>query len=427
MGLTQRQPGGRLDFPGSRNYAGEMTLPAPRFLDRTTPPHLVTLVALASIAALSMNAFLPSLPAMADWYAVDYRVMQLSVSLYLGVSAGLQLIIGPLSDRIGRRKVALWGLGLFVVATLGTLVAPTAETFLALRMAQAVIASGMVLSRAIVRDMVDESRAASMLGYITMFMAVVPMLGPIAGGWLDETFGWQANFAMLAVAGVAVWALVWADLGETAQTRPTSLAAQVRDYPELLTSPRFWGYVVASSLASGVFFAYLGGAPFVASELYGLPPTTLGLYFAATALGYALGNFLSGRFSMRFGVNPLILAGCLLTLGGLVVLAGLMALGLATAEVFFGMFFFVGLGNGMVLPGAMAGSMSVRPHLAGTASGLGSTIMIGGGAILSALAGTWMSVETGAWPMLAIMILSAIGAVVAILLVIARARRIGAA
>ena len=402
-----------------------MPLPPARFLDRRTPPHLFTLVMLAAVSALSMNIFLPSLPAMAEWYAVDYRVMQLSVSLYLGVSAGLQLLLGPLSDRFGRRRVALWGLGLFCLASLGAVLAPTAESFLAFRMAQAVIASGMVLSRAAARDMTDEAGAASILGYITMFMAIVPMLGPVAGGWLDETFGWQANFAMLLVAGLLVLGLVWADMGETAQSRGASLAAQVRSYPELLRSVRFWGYVLSSSLASGVFFAYLGGAPFVATEIYGLTPTMLGLYFGATALGYALGNFISGRFSTRLGVNRLILTGTLLTVAALSVLAGLMAAGLATAEVFFGMFFFVGVGNGLVLPGAMAGSMSVRPHLAGTASGLGSTIMIGGGAVLSALAGAWMTPETGAWPMIAIMGVSALGALAAILMVMHRARRLG--
>ncbi len=386
-----------------------MNLPPARFLDRTTPPHLFTLVLLASISALSMNIFLPSLPNMAAWYGVDYRVMQLSVSLYLGVSAGLQLIIGPLSDRYGRRRISLWGLSLFVLATVGTILAPTAESFLAFRMAQATVATGMVLSRATVRDMMDEARSASMIGYITMFMAVVPMVGPIIGGWLDETFGWQANFAMLLVAGLVVLALVWADMGETASLRSGSLMAQMRDYPELLRSPRFWGYVASSSLASGVFFAYLGGAPFVASEIYGLSPTMLGVYFGATAIGYALGNFISGRFGIRFGINQMIQAGAAITAGGMAALGLMMILFAVPAEVFFGMFFFVGAGNGMVMPGAMAGSMSVRPHLAGSASGLAGTIMIGGGAALSALAGLLLTRETGAWPLIAIMLVSGVG------------------
>lgn len=401
-----------------------MNLPPARFLDRTTPPHLVTLVLLAGIAALSMNVFLPSLPNMAAYFDVDYRVMQLSVSLYLAVSAVLQLLIGPLSDRYGRRKIVLGGLVLFILATIGTLLAPTAEIFLIFRMAQAIVATSMALSRAIVRDMVDESRAASMIGYITMFMAIVPMLGPLAGGWLDEAFGWQASFIMMLVAGIVVLALAWADLGETATMRPTSLIAQMRDYPELFRSPRFWGYVTSSSLSSGVFFAYLGGAPFVATEIYGLSPTALGAYFAATAVGYALGNFLSGRFSMGVGVNPMILCGSSLTFLGLLALALLMALGLAPAPVFFGMFFFVGIGNGMVLPGAMAGSMSVRPHLAGTAAGLGGTMMIGGGAILSALAGALLTRETGGWPLVAIMLVSSLGAVLATVMVMVRARRV---
>lgn len=401
-----------------------MPLPPTRFLDRTTPPHLFTLVVLASISALSMNIFLPSLPNMAAYYGVDYRLMQLSVSVYLGFSAVLQLVIGPLSDRYGRRRVLLWGLAFFVLASIGTLVAPTAEIFLLCRAAQAMVATAMTLSRAAVRDMVDEARAASMIGYITMFMSITPMLAPMLGGWLDVTFGWKANFAMLLVAGVLVLALVWADMGETAQPRPSGFLSQMRGYPELLTSPRFWGYVLSSSLASGVFFAYLGGAPFIATEIYGLSPTQIGLYFSATAIGYALGNFLSGRFAVRTGVDRMILAGAWLTLAGLLALGALMALDLATAEIFFGMFFFIGAGNGMVLPGATAGSLSVRPHLAGTASGLGGTIMIGGGAALSALAGAMLTRETGAWPLMAIMIVSSLGALIAILLVIRRARRL---
>ena len=371
-----------------------------------------------------MNVFLPSLPNMAAYFQVDYALMQLSVSLYLAFSAGLQIVIGPLSDRYGRRKVLLVAMGLFVLASLGTLLAPNAEVFLICRMAQAVVATAMALSRAIVRDMVDEARAASMIGYITMGMSIVPMLGPIIGGALDEAFGWHANFAMLLAAGILVMALTFFDLGETARTRPASLLTQMRDYPALFSSPRFWGYVMASSLASGVFFAYLGGAPFVGTEIYGLSPMWLGIYFAFTAVGYAAGNFISGRFSVRMGINRMILAGTLVTLGGLALLALLLALGLASGMVFFGCFAFVGVGNGMVLPNATAGMLSVRPHLAGTASGLGGAIMIGGGAALSALAGALLVPGSGAWPLVLIMLGSATASLVAILYVMHRARQL---
>jgi len=401
-----------------------MMAPPTRFLDRTTPPHLSTLILIAGLAALSMNIFLPSLPNMAAYFQVDYAVMQLSVALYLGASAVLQVIVGPLSDRFGRRQLLLGSMVLFALASIGTLLAPTIEIFLICRTAQAVIATGMVLSRAIARDMVDEAQAASMIGYLTMGMSIVPMLGPFVGGMLDEAFGWKASFTMLLVAGLLVLALTWVDLGETTISRHSSFAAQFRDYPALLSSPRFWGYVLAASLTSGVFFAYLGGAPFVGSEIYGLSPTWLGVYFGATAIGYALGNFVSGRYSVRVGINPMILYGTLVTTSGLTVLALLLGAGLAPAWVFFGFFSFVGLGNGMVLPNATAGMLSVRPHLAGTASGLGGAIMIGGGAALAGLAGALLTPGATAWPLLIIMLTCSFLSIGAILYVIRRARRL---
>jgi DHA1 family bicyclomycin/chloramphenicol resistance-like MFS transporter len=196
-----------------------------RFLDRTTPPHIATLVLLTAVSAAALNVFLPSLPSMTAYFDTDYRLMQLSVALYLAINAVLQLVIGPISDRFGRRPVVLvGGGGVPLVATLGCIWAPTAEVFLLFRMAQAVIVTGMVLSRAIVRDMVDEAEAASRIGYVTMGMAVVPMAGPAIGGVLDEAFGWQANFWLLFVLGAGVIWLAWADLGETAISRSDQLS-----------------------------------------------------------------------------------------------------------------------------------------------------------------------------------------------------------
>ncbi|NUB43970.1 multidrug effflux MFS transporter [Fertoebacter nigrum] len=396
-----------------------------RFLDRTTPPHIVTLVLLAGLSALTMNIFLPSLPGMAAWFEVPYPLMQLSVALYLGLSAVLQILVGPISDRYGRRSVILWAMGLFLLATIGTLLAPNATVFLAFRMAQAVIAAGMVLSRAVVRDMVPDEQAASMIGYVTMGMSLVPMIGPVIGGVLDDFFGWQANFALLLVLGLLVFALVWADLGETAALNRLGFAAQLRQYPELLTSRRFWGYALCAAFTSGCFFAYLGGAPFVGTEVFGLSSSQVGVYFAAPAVGYAIGNYLSGRFSVRFGINRMVLWGVLVTTVGMALLLGLTLLGLHDPNVFFGMITTVGLGNGLTLPNANAGMLSVRPHLAGTASGLGGAIMIGGGAALAALAGAVLQPGASEMPLIVIMLVSALAAVLAIMAVMRRARDLG--
>ncbi len=396
-------------------YLPEMQhIPSVRFLKRSTPPHLMTLIMLAGMSAMVMNMFLPSLPNMTEYFHTEYRLMQLSVALFLGVSAMLQILIGPISDSIGRRPVLLGGLSLFLLATLGCIFAPTAEVFLFFRMCQAVSAVAMVLSRAVIRDMYDQNESASMIGIVTMFMSVVPMISPAIGGVLDELFGWRANFwAFFVIGGITLW-VVWADLGETATSTGKTLGAQFREYPELLRSPRFWGYSLASACCSGSFFAYLGGAPFVGSVLFHMSPSMLGLVFGAPAIGYMAGNAITGAFATRLGVNRLVLYGCVSNLFGVAGSLTLFLLGYGSPWSFFGMMMFVGLGNGLTIPNATAGMLSVRPHLAGTASGLGGAIQIGGGAMLSGLVGTMLTVESGAFPLLYMMTITSIMALAAI-------------
>lgn len=389
-----------------------------------TPPHLLTLVALSGVSALSMNVFLPSLPGMARDFQVDYGVMQLSVSAYIGASAVLQLLGGPLSDRFGRRPVVIWGLIGFLLATVGTLLATTATTFLVFRLAQSVITVCMLVPRAVIRDLYDGDRAASMLGYVTMGMAIVPMMAPVFGGVLDELFGWQANFAVMGLLGIAVLALAYRDMGETVRGGGMSLRAQMVNYPILARSHRFWGYCLAATLSSGAFFAYLGGAPFVGEQVFGLTPAQVGYWFAAPSIGYLLGNFLSARFSPVMGLNRMILIGAVICLVALSAALLVDLSGVVHPLVFFGAIALMGLGNGMVLPNANAGMMSVRPELAGTASGLGGALAVAGGAILSALAGALLQPGSGATPLLAIMCASALGGLLAITWVLRRERQL---
>lgn len=390
-----------------------------------TPPTIGTLVLLSGLSALSMNLFLPSLPNMALHFDTHYKVMQLSIALYLLVNAVLQIIIGPIADKAGRRPVLLWGLAFFLLATLGCIYAPTAEVFLLFRMCQAVVVVGMVLSRAAVRDMYDQEQAASMIGYVTMGMAVVPMIGPAIGGLLEESFGWKANFWLPFALGALTLALTYVDFGETSAKSGKTLLQQFREYPELLMSPRFWGYSLSSACSSGAFFAYLGGAPFIGTEVFGMSAAEVGIYFGAPALGYFLGNFFSGRYSVRFGINRMVLWGTWLNAAGVALSAALFLTGFGTALSFFGFMTFVGLGNGMTIPNATSGAISVRPHLAATASGLSGAIMLGGGAGLSALAGALLTVETGAMPLLWLMLITAILAIAAISSVIWRERQLG--
>jgi MFS transporter, DHA1 family, multidrug resistance protein len=254
-----------------------------------------------------------------------------------------------------------------------------------------------------VRDMVPPDRAASLIGYVTMGMSLLPMVGPMLGGLLDEALGWQSIFVATLLFGVVVLVVVWADLGETNAARSASFTAQFRAYPELFRSRRFWGYAATAALASGAFFAFLGGGPLVASHVLRMGPSELGLYFGFIALGYMLGNFLSGRYAGAVGLNRMMVFGGLVATAGMGLALALFAVGLASPLTFFGSILFVGLGNGLLLPSANAGLVSVRPHLAGSASGLGGTLMIGGGAGLSVLAGALLRPGTGAWPLLWLM------------------------
>ncbi len=384
----------------------------------------MTLIVLSGVSAAAMNMFLPSLPKMAEHFGVPYSLMQLTVPLYLGFSAVLQMIVGPLSDKYGRRMVTLWGVVLFNLFTLGCILAPTIEVFLLCRMAQASMAVGMVLSRAAVRDMYDQNQAASMIGYVTMGMALVPMISPVIGGYMDELYGWRSVFWCLLVIGLLTLALTIWDMGETAKPSEKSMAGQFSEYPELLASPRFWGYTLAAALCAGAFFSYLGGAPFIATEIFGMSPSELGLYFGAPAIGYALGNYLTGRWAESMGINRLILFGNAANVLGVSLSLATFVLGYGSPLSFFGLMTLVGLGNGLVIPNATAGLLSVRPHIAGAASGLGGAIMIGGGAALSALAGGLLTKETGAYPLLCIQLATGIAALICIYFVIYRERQL---
>jgi DHA1 family bicyclomycin/chloramphenicol resistance-like MFS transporter len=383
------------------------------WLDRRTPPHVATLVALSALSALNMNFFLPSLPSIATAFDADYAVAQLAVSAYLATTAALQIALGPLSDLYGRRPVMLGSVVVFLVATAGCAVADSIEAFLAFRLVGSAVVSGLVLSRAVVRDMVGPAESASLIGYVTMGMALAPMLGPMAGGWLDENLGWRAGFVAIGALGVATLAVAWADLGETARSRGGGFAAQFAAYPTLAASRRFWSHAVMAAAASGAFFAFLGGGPYVATEVLGMSPAEAGFHFGFVALGYMAGNFLAGRLTARAGLTAMMLAGAAVALTGPALALGLFAAGLAHPMALFGPMLLVGLGNGLSLPSANAGMLSVRPELAGGASGLGGALMIGGGAAMSALAGALLGPGAGASPLLWAMLASSAAALAA--------------
>jgi len=398
-----------------------------RFLDRTSPPHIFTLILLASISALTMNIFLPSLPNIAASLGSSTSILGLSVGIYLASSALLQLIIGPFSDQFGRRPLILWSLIIFCLSTLATVFVTNTAQFLILRIFQAISASCMVLARAIVRDTTESvEQAGSQIAYVTMGMAFVPMIGPAIGGLLDYQYGWTASFWILCLLGSMIFLISYFDVGETLPENSQGFLEQIRTYPSLLRSKRFWAYSLSSAFVSGAFFSYLGGAPFVGNEVFGLSPKDLGIWFGAPAVGYILGNFLSGRFSTIIGLDKMIFFGVIIALTGVSISFMISYLGFGSILSFFGLMSLVGLGNGMSIPNATAAMMSVNPKLAGTAAGLGSAIMIGGGAGLSAIANFILKPGGSELPLIILMWLSVFSGLCTVNYVIYRNKKINA-
>lgn len=380
-----------------------------RQLDRKPP--LIILVVIAMLGPLALNIFLPSMLGIQAHFETSFPTVQLGLSLFLVSLAIAQLVLGTLSDRFGRRPILLAGTALFLVGTLACLFAPTIEFFLIGRVIQGFGGSaGLILGRAILRDLYDRDKAASMIGYVTMGMAVAPMIGPAIAGYLDKFFGWQSSFWLLLVFAVGVLVASYLKVSETNKNPIPSIDFQslYRSYSELLSIRVFWLYTGLSSCTAGMFFAFLGGAPFISEKVLGLTPDVYGLYFVLVALGYSLGNFLSGRFAARIGVFRMIMAGNLLGIATICVMIVLFLSFDASAPLLFGPMLFLSLSNGLVLPSSVAGAVSVKPKLAGSASGLMGSIQMFVGAFLSYLVGLILPLTAVpmVWPLIVAMFLT---------------------
>ncbi|MES0825366.1 multidrug effflux MFS transporter [Ruegeria sp. SCP11] len=369
----------------------------------SSPPSLVTLVFATALSVLTLNMFLPSLARMAGDFQVDYALVNLSVAGYLAVSAVLQLIMGPLSDRFGRRPILLICMSIFVAASIGCVLAESIWAFLGFRLLQAAVVAGPVLSSAAIRDMYPPNEAASKLGYVTMAMALAPMLGPMLGGALDSLFGWRAGFVLYSILGAGVLLLLWVDMGETNTNRSSTFSAQLKEYPHLFRARRFWGYALCAAFSIGGFYSFITGAPLVAAAWFDLSPEMLGLGIGIITGGFMVGNYITGRIAGRTRLTTMILIGRVVASTGPLIGLLLFLADLGSVWMFFGSAIFVGFGNGLTNANATAGLMSVRPKLAGSAAGLSGAMVVALGAVLTSLTGLWVSPENGPFLVLGMM------------------------
>jgi DHA1 family bicyclomycin/chloramphenicol resistance-like MFS transporter len=347
-------------------------------------PPIILLVLATAIGGVSMNIFIPSMPGLARFFASDVSTVQLTLTLYLvGIAFG-QLIYGPLSDHYGRRPMMLAGLALYTASAVVASLAQSIELLIAARIAQAFGGcAGMVLTRAIIRDVFERDRAASVLGYVTMAMVVAPALSPVLGGYLDVWVGWRAGFWVVAAYGAVLLAGCAVFLNETLREPQPAIGVMpiLRSYRALVRFPAFCGYALGTGLSTACFFSFLGGAPHLMIEVMRRPPSDYGFWFTMVSLGYFVGNFLTGRLSATLGVDRMVAIGAALVLAGaLAMVAHALILPLAPAGIFIPAMV-IAVGNGVGQPNGIAGAISIDPTRAGAASGIVGFLQMGAGAL----------------------------------------------
>lgn len=348
------------------------------------PPFLI-LVAVSAIGPLALNMFMPSMPGLQATFGVPYGTVQLTLTLYLIGLAVCQLFYGPLSDRYGRRPLLLAGLALFVIASIASALATSIETLIAARLVQALGgASGIVLSRAIVRDLYHGEKAASVLGYITMAWVLAPMIAPAIGGYLDQLWGFRSSFVLLALIGAITLVIAWFTLHETnLDRRSDGRLWQSAHYGRIFASRQFRGYATSLAFASAVFFTFLAFAPFLTVNIMGRSAVEYGLWFILVSLGYMAGNFLSGRYSELIGNDRMVLYGNSMTLLGASLTLLLALMGIFTPLALFAPMLLCALGNGLTIPNGTIRAISIDSRLVGTAAGLLGFLQMGVSAVIS--------------------------------------------
>ncbi|MDB5796599.1 MAG: Bcr/CflA family drug resistance efflux transporter [Paucimonas sp.] len=337
-------------------------------------PLLLLIICCLMMQPLSTDLYLASLPSLASTFQASPSVVQLTLSLFVIGFGGAQLIIGPVSDRYGRRPVLLAGLSTYVLASLLCALAPSIELLIVARFLQAVgCCSAAMIARALVRDAYDPAHSAKLLARASSWLALAPLLGPILGSYLQVAFGWRAAFAAHAIFSACLLLLTVLRLPETNQHKnpdATNLAGLSANFRLVLGAREFWAYALPASLSYGAIFAFISGASLVLIRVLQVPTEFFGYCFAFGVSGYLGGTLLCRRMLSRIGTLATLRVGSAFSLaGGGLFLAAVLAGFAHWSIVVVAMFITMGA-HGMNFPIGQNGAVSPFPKQAGTAAGL---------------------------------------------------------
>ena len=359
---------------------------------------IVALAAVTAIGPLAIHLFLPALPAVGLDFGIDAAAAQLAFSVTLLTMAVATLVYGPLSDRLGRRPVLVGGLVLFVAGSAACAIAPNVETLIGARLVQGIgAACSLVIARAIARDLYDLERLVKVMAYLTMAYVLGPMLATPVGGILVDWYGWRAIFVFAVALGAIILAVMVIVLRETHTPHVESphRLNPLQGYIRLLRIPVFWGYVLQPGFSSGAFFAHATAASILMIGVLQRPASEFGLYFMLFPMGFLIGNLISSRLSGRIPIDVMVFAGGVIILTACSSLAiNIAILGITPLGLFLpGML--QTLGQGISLPNAQTGALSIDRQLAGTAAGISVFFQLFLGAALSMLVGALADESTG--------------------------------
>jgi len=358
------------------------------------PIVLLTLTVVATLGMLASTIYVPSIPAIAHGLHTSIARVQFTFVGYLMAFAVSMLVLGPLSDRYGRRLVLFFGLGLGVLGSVACFLSPTIDFLIAARVLQGIGAcAGMVVGRATIRDLYGRDGAAQVIAGLAITMTLIQSFAPIPGGYLQAWFGWRANFAAVTVFAVAALALAMRYIPETralhraAAGSPRATAqSMLASYLGLIGNPRFLAYALVATGAHAGFHIFAAGAPAVLIGRFGIRPEEFGYYAALPPIGFLVGSFVSNRLSRRLGGDVLIRSGSLVLVPAGLAMLGLALLHVASPYAVVGPMVFVCCGSGLITPNAIAGSLGVDQRIVGAASGLTSFLqMIGAAGATAAL------------------------------------------
>ncbi|MCX3288448.1 multidrug effflux MFS transporter [Streptomyces sp. NEAU-H22] len=368
---------------------------------------------LTAVPPLAMDMYLPSLPEVTRSLHAPAATVQLTLTACLAGMALGQLVVGPMSDRWGRRRPLLAGLAVFVVATVLCALAPTVELLVAFRLAQGLAgAAAIVIARAVVRDLYDGMAMARFFSTLMLISGVAPIVAPLIGGQILRVTDWRGVFAVLTVIGVLIGALVWTRLPETlapAERHSGGVAEALRSMRGLLADRSFTGYMLTGGFAFAALFAYISASPFVIQEIYGASPQTFSLLFGVNSVGLVVvgqinGKILVGRVSLDrvlgIGLAIVITAATVLLLMSLGVFGEVGLVPVAAA------LFVLMSAMGITLPNTQALALMRTKHAAGSASALLGTTSFLIGAIASPLVG--VAGEDTALPMAVVQLAAAL-------------------